>query len=392
MRALQSELAALRAAGAPATPGPAPQLVLPPQAEPSASAPPAAVGADAPTAQNLPVYAGASSKPFNPDIGIIGNFLSAGGVSRGGSSALAPVPLMTLQESEASFQAVVDPYARADFFLALGEEGIEVEEGFITFPTAPGGLLIKVGKMRATFGRLNAFHNHTLPWTDRPLVMYNLLGGASDDPDTGIKDAGVSVSRLIPVGKLFLEATGEVFRGDSGTLFQSNRRQDFSTIGHLRAYTDLTEGSNLEMGASFARGHNDLGTGLTTRLYGADVTYRWKPLTRAIYRSFVGRSELMWSRRDQPMGVAQAFGTFVSGDYQFARRWVAGGRFDSAERGREVNVRDRGWSAVLTFWPSEFSQLRSQYRRTRFGDRDEVAHELFLQVLFTIGAHGAHAF
>lgn len=163
--------------------------------------------------------------------------------------------------------------------------------------------------------------------------------------------------------------------------------KDFSrgTIGHLRAYTDLTEGSNLEMGASFARGHNDLGRGLTTRLYGADVTYRWKPLTRAIYRSFVGRSELMWSRRDQPMGVAQAFGTFVSGDYQFARRWVAGGRFDSAERGREVNVRDRGWSAVLTFWPSEFSQLRSQYRRTRFGDRDDVAHELFLQVLFTIG-------
>jgi hypothetical protein len=35
--------------------------------------------------------------------------------------------------------------------------------------------LLKAGKMRATFGRLNAFHNHTLPWVDRPLVMYNLL-------------------------------------------------------------------------------------------------------------------------------------------------------------------------------------------------------------------------
>jgi hypothetical protein len=28
-----------------------------------------------------------------------------------------------MQESEASFQAVVDPYARADFFLAFGEQG-----------------------------------------------------------------------------------------------------------------------------------------------------------------------------------------------------------------------------------------------------------------------------
>lgn len=150
VRALQLELAALRTASAPATPVPAPQLVLPPQAEPSAPAPPAGVGADASTAQNLPAYAGASGKPFNPDIGIIGNFLSAGGTSRGGSSALAPVPLMTLQESEASFQAVVDPYARADFFLALGEEGVEVEEGLITFPT---GVWVVAG----AGGRTSAF-------------------------------------------------------------------------------------------------------------------------------------------------------------------------------------------------------------------------------------------
>mgnify|MGYP003694557429 CR=1 FL=1 len=35
-------------------------------------------------------------------------------------------------------QAVVDPYARADFFISFAEEGVEVEEGFITFPTLPG--------------------------------------------------------------------------------------------------------------------------------------------------------------------------------------------------------------------------------------------------------------
>ncbi len=41
-----------------------------------------------------------------------------------------------MHESEASFQAIVDPYARADFFIAFGEEGVELEEGFITFPDA----------------------------------------------------------------------------------------------------------------------------------------------------------------------------------------------------------------------------------------------------------------
>lgn len=153
----------------------------------------APTGGDQPTPTQLSVYGGQTSpKLFNPDIGIIGNLISASGESRGGSDAVAPTPFMTLQESEVSLQAIVDPYARAECFLAIGEEGIEVEEGFVTFPTLPGGFLVKAGMMRANVGRLNAFHNHTLSWTDRPLVMFNLLGGATDAPGTGITDAGLS--------------------------------------------------------------------------------------------------------------------------------------------------------------------------------------------------------
>ena len=79
-------------------------------------------------------------------------------------------------------------------------------------------------------------------------------------------------------------------------------------------------------------------------------------------------------------------------DTEGCAREPYGGRFDLAERARDARVRDRGLSAVLTYWPSEFSQVRSQYRRTRYGDRDEVVNELLSQLLFTIGAHGAHAF
>ena len=377
------------------------QLVAPPQA------PPAAAAATAPAAQqpgagvsqtepaaNLPVYGSTStaSKIFNPDIGMIGNFISATGKSRGGSESIAPIPFATLQESELSLQAVVDPYARADFFLAIGEEGIEVEEGYVTFPTLPAGLLLKAGRMRANFGRLNAFHNHTLPWIDRPLAMYNLLGGSPLDPDTGIKDAGVSVSRLVPAGKLFVEATGEVFRGDSGTLFTSSRRSDFSTVEHVRAYGDITEQTNLEIGGSYARGHNDVGSDFITRLYSTDVTLRWRPLNRAIYRSLAARTELFWSRREETAASQRAFGGYASIDYGFRRRWFAGGRYDWSERARDASIQDRGASAVVTFWPSEFSQVRGQYRRTRYGDDGRVAHEVLMQVLFTIGAHGAHPF
>ena len=90
-----------------------------------------------------------------------------------------------MHESEASFQAVVDPYARADFFISFGEEGVNLEEGFVTLTSLPGGLLTKVGKMRAAFGKVNSLHNHVLPWADRPLVINNLVGG-----EDGIDDAG----------------------------------------------------------------------------------------------------------------------------------------------------------------------------------------------------------
>lgn len=104
---------------------------------------------------------------------------------------------------------------------------------------------------------------------------------------------GLSVSRLIPAGGRFLEATAEVFRGDSGTLYQANRRTDVSSVGHFRAYGDISESSNPEVGGSVSRGHNDLGSAFTTTLYGTDVTYRWRPLRRAIYHSFAGRTELI---------------------------------------------------------------------------------------------------
>ena len=388
VRTIQAEIDALKAT---VTAGATPQTIAAPTAPPPPAVP--APGATTTSGAALPVYGAptAGNKVFNPDIGMIGNFLGAIGDSKGGTPSLAPLKTLTLQESEASFQAIVDPYARADFFLAIGEEGIEVEEGFLTFNALPAGLLLKVGKMRANFGRLNAFHNHTLPWIDRPLVMYNLLGGETGDPDTGIKDAGLSLSRLIPAGKLFMEATGEVFRGDSGTLYQSNRRADVSWVGHLRAYGDLTEASNLEVGGSVSRGHNDLGSGFTTTLYGTDVTFRWRPLQRAIYRSFAARTELIWSQREQFDGNQNAFGFYASGDYQFGRRWFAGARFDQADRAREASLRDRSASAVMTFWPSEFSQIRGQYRHSVYAG-DRRANELMFQFLFTIGAHGAHPF
>ena len=343
------------------------------------------------------MYGGSSAaaKALNPDISVIGDFVgAAGGNSAPPLATLQPFPSLQMHESEVGFQAIIDPYARGDFFISFGEEGVGLEEGFITFTSLPGGLLTKVGKMRAAFGKVNSLHNHVLPWTDRPLVTNNLVGG-----EDGIDDAGFSVARLIPIPGVFLEATGQVFRGDSGeNLFKTSKRGDLTYLGHLRGYQDISEGTNLDLGASYARAHNpsgivndvDLGR-FTTQLFGVDATVRYKPLRRSIYRSFVGRTELIWSRRQQPDGLQRAFGYYVSGDYQFARRWFIGGRYDRSDHADDASLFDKGESAVLTYWPSEFGQVRGQYRRTNYAI-GPVANELLFQFQFSIGAHGAHPF
>ena len=82
---------------------------------------------------------------------------------------------------------------------------------------------------------------------------------------------------------------------------------------------------------------------------------------------------------------------YVTGEYQFARRWFAGARYDFSDRAADPALADKGGSLLLTYWPSEFSQVRGQYRHTRFGD-GPTADEFLFQFLFSIGAHGAHAF
>ena len=218
--------------------------------------------------------------------------------------------------------------------------------------------------------------------------------------EDGIDDAGFSVARLIPAGPVFLEATGQVFRGDSGeSLFRSSKRGDLSYVGHLRGYHDLSESTNLDLGASYSYGHNpagivndvDIGR-FTTKLFGVDATLRWRPLTRAIYHQFVGAER---GRVEQPRAVrrpaAQRWGT-TSRATTSSR--AAGSSADasttrSARTTRRCSIKAE--SAMLTYWPSEFSQVRGQYRRTDYAD-GPTANELLFQFQFSIGAHGAHPF
>src|SRR5882672_4571580 len=358
---LEGQVRQLKAASAPASSQNAAVPAPPPASQNQDTTPQGAAGYTAGAADNVRLggAGGAAAKALNPDISVIGDFIGGAG-----HNPLNPTPALQMHESEIGLQAIVDPYARADFFISFGESGVNLEEGFITFTALPAGFVAKGGKMRAVFGKVNTLHNHVLPWVDRPLVTQNLVGG-----EDGIDDAGFSVEHIIPAPRnWFLDFTGQAFRGDSADVYTSSNKNDLSVVGHLRAYRDLTDNGNLDLGVSYSRGHNLFGSDFITSLYGIDATYHWKPLQRSIYKSFIARSEFIWRRQDQPSlaacqvvacplnfapGSQHAFGFYVSGDYQFARRWFVGARLDRSDRAFNAQLNDKGGSVVLTYWPSE---------------------------------------
>lgn len=321
------------------------------------------------------VPAASASKALNPDISVIGNFIG----QAGDQNPFEERGPFELDEAEIAFQAFIDPYAKGMFFIAVGPEGAEVEEGYAQFVALPWGLTAKAGKTKATFGKANTWHAHQRPWVDQPLMVTRFFG------DEGIADVGVSVSKSFDNPFAFIEATGEVYSGNVEGAFERQSRNDLLYNAHLKLFKDIGENSNVEVGTSWARGTDADGH---NQLAGVDLTYRWKPLERSIYKSFIARFEGVANRRP---GLETLYGFYASADYQLARRWHAGIRFDSAERADFDLLNDRGVSATLSFWPSEFSQIRGQLRRTQY-DRGPTVNEVLLQLQFSIGAHGAHTF
>jgi hypothetical protein len=313
---------------------------------------------------------------------VIGNFLAVTG-----NNPVEEVPSFEMRESEFSFQAVVDPYAKADFFVSVSSDEVELEEGFITFTSLPADLLVKVGKFKAQFGKVNLMHLHALPWVDEPLPVRNLLGS-----EEGWNDAGVSVSRLLPLpSDTFSELFVQVFRGEVEGLFEPESNSDLAYLAQYRLYRDFGDDHNVELGGTWGAGFNGTLPDAKTSLTNVHLVYRWRPLSGKPYRGFILRSEYTWSDREQPEGDQKAEGFFVGGDYRLGRRWFVGVRYEFSDRADDASLRDEGGALTLTFRPSEFSQLRGELRRRKYAGGIE-ATEAFLQLQFSIGAHGAHTF
>src|SRR5262245_30311651 len=198
----------------------------------------------------------------------------------------------TVQNVEAVFDGAVDPYFRgqANVVLQIDAEGkstVELEEAYLTSTSLPANLQLKAGTFFSEFGRLNAQHPHTWDFVDQPLVNGRLMG-----PD-GLRNPGVRVSWLMLLGfysELFLsvqDSQGETaasFRGEPGDVFAGRpiESRDVRSLADLlyvprwSGSFDLTSNQTLVTGASAAFGPNGTGGDTSTRIYGADVFWKWK--------------------------------------------------------------------------------------------------------------------
>jgi hypothetical protein len=291
----------------------------------------------------------------------------------------------TFDELELALQAVVDPYARGDIFVAFSEEGVEIEEAFLTTLGLPVGLQLRAGQLFAPFGRLNQQHPHVWEFASQPLAQRLLAEESLGGP-------GVGLSWLAPL-PWFVEL--HVAAQDTAPFEEDDRL--LTGIARLLQYFSLGDATTVGVGLSAARrneGRTSYGAPTPRSQFrdlgGADVTLRFRPPASRSYLSLAGE---VYARRFVGLaGVSEDFDTaWWAQAFGRAGRFFGGGvRYERAPS-ESVDGDDERVSGLLGWFPSEFQRIRLEVYYDSFADREDAVSAL-VNLEFGIGAHGAHPF
>ncbi len=370
--------------------------------------------AQAPAAPAAPT--GGASGPTNPrmlpDFSAVGDLvgdLTREGSTQGDGSRLG------IREVELAVQSVVDPYFRGDVFLGINDkEKISIEQAFLTTTALPYGLQAQVGRFLMPVGKENTTHRHDLHTIEYPYVLQRFL---SDD---GLKGTGASLSKIFSPFGFYQELIVTVVdrfedRADSLTAASPANKslKGLGTSARFRNYVDLSESSNFELSASAITGMREQPLSGTVggvnavnarqTVVGADLTFRWKPLQQGLYQSLLVQAEWMSQLNGTPdavtvpaaltyLGPARDFsGAYLFARWQLTQRLFVGGRYDTLEDPFANGARTEAESAMLEWFPSEFSKLVAQVEHYAPAGASAV-NRLLLQASFAVGPHKPHPF
>lgn len=337
----------------------------------------------------------AAGNAFNPDMSA--NFLGAWerGTALSDDRTQTPHNGFALQEAELQVTSDVDPYMKASMLLSISQQagstdyGISPEEVFLESTSLPY-VTIRAGKFKMALGKHNMLHTHAFPFIDAPLIHQLVLG------DEGLNESGVSAAALLPVG-WYSEVIAQGFSLNNEQLYNSQQSGDIGGLVKLKNLFDLTDDLTMEIGLSGTMGQNHFAR--TSSVLAGDLTFKWRPAVGGKYRALIWSTEYLNADRtgmiDTTTGANLAV---VSGaaswvQYQFAERWwaQARGEYVGFTHSAGIPTENKG-SALLGFFPSEFSGLRVQYDMFTVENRGKMDQTIALQYNVSIGAHPAHAY
>jgi hypothetical protein len=322
-----------------------------------------------------------------PDISAIGSFAGVydsydprRSSPRPGLFGPKDKPTALFDELELGLQSVVDPYGRADVFISFTPGEVSVEEAYFTTLTLPGGLQLRAGKFFSPFGRQNQQHPHTWDFVDAPLGSVRVLAG---DVFSG---PGVDVSWLAPLPWFAeLHLAGQSTNPDPAAVDPVERP---TAVARFLQYGSLGESTSLGLGLSAAR--RSEATGAFRDLGGVDLYVKIRPPSTRAYLALQG--ELFGRRFRNVEGGRSDGGGYVQAVWRQNAYYACGARYDDGPTaGEAAPGRERRWSGLGIWYPSEFQRLRLQLTY----DRRPLAQdglEALLAFEFIIGSHGAHPF
>ena len=363
------------------------------------------------------VVAPARAGVVNPDISVLGQPFM-----RWTNDPLDPsTKRLTLEagEVEAVFDAYLNPYAKGFFVLALDDGEIELEEGYFTLVRGlPGGLALKGGKYRVTFGKLNPLHPHAVPFAERPRVLAAYLPG-----DESFDEVGVSLSERIPLpGTFSLTATGDWLQGDTYRIPREasgapndpllldpaggDRAEEArpAFVGNLSGFGQLGERSGYEVSLSATGGTNNVAAGTQTKVYDAAAKLKWWTAANS-YLLMQGellrldREDAVWDETAAAYTstTVEPMGGYVYADYNFSPRWDVGAFFEHFEEPTAAKVANQAFGAFAGLsLMEETTSFRLEWNRFAPGDgsilSDDDIDTVLLRVIYSMGPHKAHSF
>lgn len=339
---------------------------------------------------------------------------------------------LSLGESELFLSASVDPYFRGALLVALTpENSVEVEEAYFETLALGKGFTIKGGRFFSGIGYLNSVHPHAWDFVDASLVQTSFLG-------RNYGDDGLQMRWVAPL-PVFLQLGAEIGRGrefaGAGEVERnSNGADSYALFAKLGG--DIGVSHSYQLGASYLKqksvpegvaflDYDDL-TGVTNSyvgnqtISGVDFVYKWAPDGHPTERNFKFVTEWFQRKYDgdftfDTAGIASTdllkanqSGWYAQAIYQFVPYWRVGVRYDRLSHGNvdlyanaanlaPPDFDPKRYSVMLDWSPSEYSRIRLQYNRDL--SRQDTAtgstitdNQVFLQYIFSLGAHGAHKF